>query len=35
MRRFVPGNRVAMRRSLERLERLALGLALDGDVDPR
>jgi hypothetical protein len=30
MRRFVPGNRVAMRRSLERLERLALGLPLDG-----
>jgi len=25
MRRFAPGNRVAMRRSLERLERLALG----------
>jgi uncharacterized protein YndB with AHSA1/START domain len=27
MRRFVPGNQVAMRRSLERLERLALGEA--------
>jgi len=25
MRRFAPGNQVAMRRSLERLERLALG----------
>jgi uncharacterized protein YndB with AHSA1/START domain len=25
LRRFAPGNRIAMRRSLERLERLALG----------
>jgi hypothetical protein len=25
MRRFAPGNRIAMRRSLERLERIALG----------